>query len=215
MPDMSRFLKKRSYVYTVLPIAFVIGSVPPICGVILGATIGQSLDTAFVSVGLGIIGLISIVGIGWTTNDNNAYTAGLALNTALYPFKKLPRRTVTIIVGIVGVIGAMTGIGNLGFITWISGFHGSFNMSFVGVLIAHYFVVSKENDKFVQTKGVAGIASWLIAGLLTYFDVLPFPVITNTALAFVLYLALYYGVEKKIWGEQVVDKIEPPCFKKR
>ena len=215
MPDMSRFLKKRSYVYTVLPIAFIIGSVPPICGVILGATIGQSLDTAFVSVGLGIIGLISIVGIGWTTNDNNAYTAGLALNTALYPFKKLPRRTVTIIVGIVGVIGAMTGIGNLGFITWISGFHGSFNMSFVGVLIAHYFVVSKENDKFVQTKGVAGIASWLIAGLLTYFDVLPIPFITNTALAFALYLALYYGVEKKIWGEQVVDKIEPPCFKKR
>lgn len=155
MPDVSRFLKKRKYVYTVIPIAFLIGSIPPVCGVILGAALGQSMDTVFVSLGLG-------------------------------------------------------GIGNLSFITWISGFHGSFNMSFVGVLIAHFFVVSKENDKFVQTKGLAGILAWLISGLLTYFGVLPIPVITNTLLAFCLYLILYYGVEKRIWGETVVEKIVPP-----
>ena len=210
MPDVSRFLKKRKYVYTVIPIAFLIGSIPPVCGVILGAALGQSMDTVFVSLGLGVIGLISIVGIGWTTNDNNAYTAGLALTTALYPIKRLSRSTVTLIVGIIGVIGSMCGIGNLSFITWISGFHGSFNMSFVGVLIAHFFVVSKENDKFVQTKGLAGILAWLISGLLTYFGVLPIPVITNTLLAFCLYLILYYGVEKRIWGETVVEKIVPP-----
>lgn len=210
MPDVSRFLKKRKYVYTVIPIAFLIGSIPPVCGVILGAALGQSMDTVFVSLGLGVIGLISIVGIGWTTNDNNAYTAGLALTTALYPIKRLSRSTVTLIVAIIGVIGSMCGIGNLGFITWISGFHGSFNMSFVGVLIAHFFVVSKENDKFVQTKGLAGIVAWLVSGLLTYFGVLPVPVITNTLLAFCLYLILYYSVEKRIWGERVVERIEPP-----
>ena len=210
MPDVSRFLKKRKYVYTVIPIAFLIGSIPPVCGVILGAALGQSMDTVFVSLGLGVIGLISIVGIGWTTNDNNAYTAGLALTTALYPIKRLSRSTVTLIVAIIGVIGSMCGIGNLGFLTWISGFHGSFNMSFVGVLIAHFFVVSKENDKFVQTKGLAGIVAWLVSGLLTYFGVLPVPVITNTLLAFCLYLILYYGVEKRIWGERVVERIEPP-----
>lgn len=210
MPDVSRFLKKRKYVYTVIPIAFVIGSVPPVCGVILGAALGQSMDTVFVTLGLGVIGLISIVGIGWTTNDNNAYTAGLALTTALYPFKRIARSKVTIIVGIVGVIGAMCGIGNLGFITWISGFHGSFNMSFVGVLIAHFFVVAREEGKFVQTKGLAGILAWLISGLLTYFGLLPIPVVTNTALAFALYLAFFYGIEQRIWGIKVVDRVEPP-----
>ena len=213
MPDIARFLKTRNQVFTVIPIAFVIGAIPPVCGVILGALLGQSLDTVFVSVGLSVIGLISIIGIGWTTNDNNAYTAGLALTTALYPFKKLSRRTTTIIVAIFGVVGAMFGIGNLGFITWISGFHGSFNMSFVGVLIAHYYIVSKEEGKFVQTKGFARIISWLVAGLLTYFGMLPVAVITNALLAGCLYLILYYGVEKRIWGENIVDRIVPPGTK--
>ena len=214
MPDIARFLKSRKAVFTVIPIAFVIGAIPPVCGVILGALLGQSLDTVFVSVGLSILGLISIIGIGWTTNDNNAYTAGLALTTALYPVKKLNRRTTTIIVAIFGVVGAMLGIGNLGFITWISGFHGSFNMSFVGVLIAHYYIINKEQGKFVQTKGFAGILSWLISGLLTYFGLLPVAVITNALLAGCLYLILYYGVEKRIWGENIVEKIVPPGTKK-
>ena len=56
----------------------------------------------------------------------------------------------------------------------------------------------------------AGIVAWLVSGLLTYFGVLPVPVITNTLLAFCLYLILYYGVKKRIWGERVVERIEPP-----
>ncbi|MDW7661963.1 MAG: cytosine permease [Bacillota bacterium] len=211
MPDVSRFLKTKKEVLTVIPIAFVIGSVPPVCGVILGAALGTSLDQVFVSLGIGIVGLLAVIGIGWTTNDNNAYTAGLALTTAIYPFKKLTRRKVTTIVAVIGVIGAMTGLGNLGFITWIAGFHGSFNMSFVGVLIAHYLVVSK--DKYIQTKGVAGIISWLVSGLLTYFDLLPLPFLSAAFLGFALYLAIYYGVEKKIYGENVVDSITPKIFK--
>lgn len=212
MPDVSRFLKTKKNVFTVIPIAFVIGSIPPVCGVILGAVLNTSLDAVFVMLGIGIIGFISVFGIGWTTNDNNAYTAGLALTTAVYPFKQISRRATTIIVAVLGVIGAMCGLGNLNFITWISSWHGSFNMSFVGVLIAHYFVVSKRDDQFVQTKGLAGIAAWLIAGTLTYLDLLPVPVITNAVLAFGLYLALYYGVEKHLWGENVVDRIAPPII---
>lgn len=87
-------------------------------------------------------------------------------------------------------------------------------MSFVGVLIAHYYIINKEQGKFVQTKGFAGILSWLISGLLTYFGLLPVAVITNALLAGCLYLILYYGVEKRIWGENIVEKIVPPGTKK-
>jgi cytosine permease len=212
MPDVSRFLKSKKEVLTIIPSAFVIGSIPPVCGVILGAALNASLDKVFVSLGIGIIGLLAVIGIGWTTNDNNAYTAGLALTTALYPFKRLERKKVTTIVAVIGVIGAMTGIGNLGFITWIAGFHGSFNMSFVGVLIAHYLVVSK--DKYIQTKGIAGITSWLVSGLLTYFDLLPLPFLSAAIIGFGLYIVLYYGIEKKIYGENIVEKITPKIFRK-
>ena len=149
----------------------------------------------------------------WTTNDNNAYTAGIALSTALYPFKKLSRRTTTLIVAVLAICGAAFGLGSLGFISWIAVFQGSFNMSLIGVLLAHYFVIAREQTKtgtFIQSNGFSGIIAWATAGLLTYNNLLPIPVITNTALSFVLYLLLHYLVERKIWGVKVVDHVDPP-----
>jgi len=212
MADVSRFLKARKITFTVIPLAFLIGAVPPICGVILGASTGVPLEALFPALGIGAIGLLSIIGIGWTTNDNNAYTAGLALTTFIYPWKKMPRTKVTIFVAVLGVIGAISGLGNLGFFAWIAAFHGSFNMSFVGVMIAHYLIVAKDHE--LQTKGIAGILAWAISGLLTFFHLVPIPVITTTLLSFVLYLGLYYGIEKRYFGETIVEKISPPCFKK-
>jgi purine-cytosine permease-like protein len=178
----------------------------------MGAALGVSLDVVFVRLGIGVVGLISVVGIGWTTNDNNAYTAGLALSTAIYPIKKINRVTATIIVSFLGVAGALLGIGNLSFITWISSFHGSFNMSLVGVMVAHYLFVSR--DKFLQTKGVAGFFAWLISGLLVYFDLVPIKALAGAVIAFVLYLTIYYGIEKKLFGENEVSRLEPFEFRK-
>lgn len=110
-----------------------------------------------------------------------------------------------------GVIGAISGIGNLNFFQWIAAFHGSFNMSFVGVLLAHYFIVSKNG--MIQTKGVAGIIAWLTTGLLTYFGLMPLPFFTTTALSFIMYLVLYYAIEKPMFGETVISKLEPVKFR--
>lgn len=211
--DLTRFIDKPKNVLTTVPASFIVGAIPPILGVILGGVLGESLDAVFVKVGMGILGLIGVFAIGWTTNDNNAYTAGLALNTALYPLKRLSRRTTTIVVAILAILGACFGLGNLGFISFVAVFQGSFNMSLVGVMIAHYFVVSKEaNAKgtYVQTKGVAGLIAWFVSGMLTYNNLLPVPIITNTLLAFVLYLILYYAIEKRFWGNNEVTKVEPP-----
>ena len=211
--DLTRFIKKPSQVAVAVPLSFIVGAIPPLAGVLLGAALGVSLDAAFVRVGMGVIGLIGVFAIGWTTNDNNAYTAGLALNTALYPFKQLTRRTTTIIVAILAVLGACFGLGSLGFISFVATFQGSFNMSLVGVMIAHYFVVSRQatqEGKYLQTKGVAGIIAWLIPGFLTYFNLLPYAMVTNAVLAFVLYLILYYGIESRFWKGELVDTVSPP-----
>ncbi|MEW6080968.1 MAG: hypothetical protein AB1576_04165 [Bacillota bacterium] len=210
MADVSRFLKSRSEALTVIPIAFLIGAIPPICGVLLGATIQVPLEALFPTLGLGFLGLLSIIGIGWTTNDNNAYTAGLALCTAIYPWKRVGRMKITMIVAVLGVMGAITGIGRLSVFEWIAGFHGSYNMSFVGVLIAHYYIVSK--DRFVQTNGFSGLVSWLLIGTLSHFRMLPVPFITATLFSLVLYLILYYAVEKPLFGERVEGGIEPKAF---
>ncbi|CEO88870.1 hypothetical protein [Syntrophaceticus schinkii] len=99
MADVSRFLKTKKETFTVIPIAFVFGSIPPICGVLLGATVQQPLEALFPALGIGALGFLAIFGAGWTTNDNNAYSAGLALSTALYQIKKVRRSRVTLLVG--------------------------------------------------------------------------------------------------------------------
>ncbi len=208
--DITRFLRTKAEVYTIVPIAFVLGSIPPICGVLLGATIGVPLEALFPQLGIGLLGLISIIGIGWTTNDSNAYTAGLALATAAYPWKRMGRTMATTIVAVLGVIGAMTGIGQLKFFEWIAGFHGSYNMSFVGVMLAHYLILSRGRE--IQTNGLAGIVSWLTVGSLCHFNVLPIPVVTGIVLSFALYPVLYLGVEKPMFGEKVVSRITPETF---
>lgn len=162
MPDVSRFLESRKVCFTITPVAFLVGSIPPIIGVILGATTGVELSQVFVTLGI-------------------------------------------------GVIGAATGLGQAGFFTALSGFLGSFNMSLCGVLIAHYYIVSRTG--YIQTKGLAGVLSWLSISLLTYFGILPVPVITATISAFILYLILYYGVEKRLFGEKVEDSIKPKLFR--
>lgn len=213
IPDLSRFIKTPKAVAISVPASFLVGAIPPICGVILGATLGESLDAVFVKVGLSILGFIGVFAIGWTTNDNNAYTAGLALNTALYPFKRLTRRTTTIIVAILAVAGACFGLGSLGFISFVAVFQGSFNMSLVGVMIAHYFVVSREVNRkgtYLQTTGFSGLIAWFVSGMLTYNNLLPLPFITNAVLAFVLYLALFYGIERKFKNVKEVPKVTPP-----
>ena len=46
--------------------------------------------------------------------------------------------------------------------------------------------------------------------MLTYNNLLPVPFITNAVLAFILYLALFYGIERKFKGVKEVPKVTPP-----
>ena len=67
-------------------------------------------------------------------------------------------------------------------------------------MLAHYFVVSREVNRkgtYLQTTVFSGLIAWFVSGMLTYNNLLPLPFITNAVLAFVLYLALFYGMHKK------------------
>ena len=44
IPDLTRFIKTPKAVAISVPASFLVGAIPPICGVILGATLGESLD---------------------------------------------------------------------------------------------------------------------------------------------------------------------------
>ena len=84
-------------------------------GALLAAIIRVPYEEIFVRFGIlfAALGLIAWIGAAWTTDDNNAYTAGLALATTIHSVVRLMRRHAVLICGILGVIFAAIGAGGI------------------------------------------------------------------------------------------------------
>lgn len=200
--DVSRFLKSSRDTLASLPLAYFVGAIPPVLGAILAATIQVPYEEIFVKFGIvfAILGIIAWIGAAWTTDDNNAYTAGLALATTLSPIVKLLRRKAVLICGILGIVFAGIGAGGISWILFMIGVLAHFLVPFGGVEIAHFWIVEKMKTK-IETKGVAGIIAWLVTGILSWTGKLPYGVIGGLVVSIVLYLALYYGIEKPLFSK--------------
>jgi purine-cytosine permease-like protein len=80
---------------------------------------------------------------------------------------------------------------------------GSWLPTMGGVMIAHFYVVERRKRK-IEAKGLAGIISWVTISLLVQLGIMPYAGIMGIVGAFLLYLVLYYGIEKPIFGEKVI-----------
>ena len=84
--DVSRFLESSKDTVISLPLAYFVGAIPPLMGALLAAIIRVPYEEIFVRFGIlfAALGLIAWIGAAWITDDNNAYTAGLALATTIH-----------------------------------------------------------------------------------------------------------------------------------
>jgi cytosine permease len=121
--------------------------------------------------------LFTIVFATWTTNDNNLYSAALALNSL---FPKTAKWRVTLIAGICGTILAMLGILSH-FMNWMLVL--SVSIPPIGAVMAVDFFLFRRYayDPAVESELPAvrwqAFASWgfgLFIGLLTYYKVFAF-----------------------------------------
>lgn len=211
LPDISRFVKNTKEFGKAIVVGYIIASLVPILGVIMGATAQVDYWVIFAMFGLGwgIYCSISMFLAQWTTNDNNAFTAGIALSSALRninsKFKKCPtptRSKATIIPIAIGIILAGLGAGATSTILAAVGALGSWLPSMSGVFIGHYYIVERGSDKPIYTKGIAGLLSWVIISVLVHTGTLPWGAITGVLGAFVLYIVFYYLIELPIFGKK-------------
>ena len=70
-------------------------------------------------------------------------------------------------------------------------------MPFAGVEVAHFWIVERLKTK-IETKGIARIIAWIVTGTLSWKGLIPLGVIDNLTLSIVLYLALFYGIERPL-----------------
>lgn len=210
MSDVSRFLRTRGDLLKALIIGYVVSTFIPFVGIILGAAQGGGEYWVFftqLGLAFSVFAAIGLFLLQWTTNDNNAFTSGLALSTffsTLHSWNenipKITRKQATLVPAILGVILAFMGSGAVSWLYALTNTLGSWLVPLAGVLIAHYYIIEKGNKKIV-TRGLSGITSMFIMGLLSQLMLLPYAAITSILGTIILYVMIYYFIEKPLFGE--------------
>lgn len=168
--DVTRFQRSRadtvkSTVIGVLPMAVI--------NLALGAMLAKmsgdyDISSVLITVGLPVLGVISLVLSTWTTNVSNAYCAGLNL-VMTFNTPDNRRREVTFLCGILGIILGVVGV--LGRIEDVLGLLAYLVCPVGGVMLADYFVVGKgkpENWHSVEGWNWAGVITWVISVVASY-----------------------------------------------
>lgn len=182
MPDISRYSRSSGHAVGGAVFGF-LGGFPLflILAMYLGVATGNGDFTAnmlgFHSGLWSLFALFTIVFATWTTNDNNLYSAALALNSI---FPKVHKWRVTALAGAAGTILAMLGILSQ-FMNWMLVL--SVSIPPIGAVMAvdfflfrrHAYDPSIESD--LPSVRWQAFASWgfgLLIGLLTYYKVFAF-----------------------------------------
>ncbi|RKL64025.1 hypothetical protein DXT63_03130 [Thermoanaerobacteraceae bacterium SP2] len=127
----------------------------------------NSTDLAKIMGFLGPVGIVVLILLAWTTNDNNLYSASLAF-TEIFPITKWK---VAITFGFIGSIIAAIGILKY-FTSWLS-LLSSLAPPFIGIMAGDYYIIPKiglksglpiKRNEFINW---AGIVAWVVGGILT------------------------------------------------
>lgn len=208
LADVSRFVKNRRQLYLALGIGYPLSSLIPISGVIMGGARGAPYWQLFSSFGIvfGIFAAIAFFMAQWTTNDNNAFTAGLALSNISGVLNKktdgsvpyLPRSKSTIIPIVMGIILAGLGSGATQPLLAAVGAMGSWLPPMAGILVGHYHIVERYKGDAVRTHGLSGLITLVGIGGATQLQVIPWAALTGFIGAIVLYSVVYIVLESNI-----------------
>jgi cytosine permease len=214
MPDVSRFVKTKKDFSIAVIAGYLIASLIPISGVIMGAAFpGLEYWEIFgmFGAGIGIFACIALFFTQWTTNDNNAFSSGLALaNTTEALNSKFPgvpvltRTKATIVPIALGIVLAGLGAGATAPLLNAVGALGSWLPSMSGVFLGHFYIVERKGSP-VQAKGFAALVSWVVVSVLVHIGKLPVPSISGVIGGLVLYVIIYYAIEVPLFGRSKED----------
>lgn len=190
-PDIARYAKSKTAAYVGASVGFLFGnSSLMIVGAVLALSAGTwDLAAILTKMGFGLVGLLFLIIIQWTTSDNGLYSSGLALANI---FGLKGKFWVTLGAGIVGTILATVGIyGNIiGFIS----FFGAVIIPLGGILIFDYlFFKSKYSTPHYElTKefSIPAMVAWAVGIYIAKYTFWGSPAINSLLLSGVIHYGL-------------------------
>lgn len=169
-PDISRWAKSRKDAVLSGFFGFLIGnSLMMIVAVFLSRLTGtEDVIQIMLSVGWGLIAILILILSQWTTSDNGVYSMGLYLSVL---FKWIPKRVMTIVVGLLGTGFAVMGVYQnfIMFLTMLS----PFVAPIAGIYLIEFFVHNRDRFQvaFLREQKVApfywhSLFVWIMASII-------------------------------------------------
>jgi len=166
-PDVSRWARSKKDAVLASFFGFFFGnSFMIIVAMILSRLMDESnLTTIMMTIGLGVPGILVLILAQWTTNTNNAYSAGLGLSVV---FTKVNKAYLTIGAGLLGTLLAVLGIYN-NFIDFLS-IMTMFISPIGGVYTALYYVGGKQffNEAYDKSFKVLPLLAWALGTFISW-----------------------------------------------
>ena len=193
-PDVTRYAGKSSHVAITAPIAVMVGLFGlELIGIMTAqATREPGFVPATRALGLGILVLICAVFCVWTTQDNNIYSASLALQNVLKDTKaegRMKHAYLAIIIASASAIFAA--IGAVKYLLPVTQMLSVLLPPIPGMMIAEYWVVRRSKaHKAINWVAIITWAAGTVLGEVALQHNFLIPAIVSMAVTFILYIIL-------------------------
>ena len=193
-PDVTRYAGKSSHVAITAPIAVMVGLFGlELIGIMTAqATREPGFVPATRALGLGVLVLICAVFCVWTTQDNNIYSASLALQNVLKDTKaegRMKHAYLAIIIASASAIFAA--IGAVKYLLPVTQMLSVLLPPIPGMMIAEYWVVRRSKaHKAINWVAIITWAAGTVLGEVALQHNFLIPAIVSMAVTFILYIIL-------------------------
>lgn len=201
-PDVCRYAKKQIHVAVGAPIAVTIG----LFGLeVIGIMTAQATNTsgfvpATAALGLGVLVFVCAIFCVWTTQDNNIYSAGLALQNVMKdtPLEGKVKHSVLAII-IASLAAIFAAIGAVKYLLPVVQTLSVLLPPVPGLIIAeHFFVKNSKEEKSINWIAMITWAIGSIIGKICITYNFLIPAIVSMIVTFVLYIVLSKLFDAKV-----------------
>ena len=201
-PDVCRYAKTPSHVAIGAPIAVAVGLFGlEVIGIMTAQATNESgFVAATAALGVGILVFICAIFCVWTTQDNNIYSAGLALQNVLKDTKLEGKvKHAWFAIGIATAAAIFAAVGATKYLLPVVQTLSILLPPIPGMMIAEHFLV--KNSKEEKPINWIAMISWVIGtvvGKICLMNNFLIPAIVSMALTFICYIILSKALDSKL-----------------
>ncbi len=201
-PDVTRYAKKDSHVAIGAPVAVTVGLFGlEVIGIMTAqATSKSDFVGATAALGLGLLVFVCAIFCVWTTQDNNIYSAGLALQNIMKDTRMEGKiKHAWLAAGVAAAAALFAAVGATNFLLPVVQTLSVLLPPIPGMMVAEYFIVKRSKE----TKSINWVAilTWVISTVVGEIAIIYnflVPAIVSMVVSFILYALLSKALDAKL-----------------